>query len=338
MLALTRSLTLAWPQVGQLKHTPPLACEPRRGVHFSCPTCGADLLPVSEGVRSLRCSAGHVVDIAREGHLHLLPPKRVKGAVQEARDEVARSTRAFFEHGGFSAQLDGVAAEVVRAIGCCPSPQAGGTLHLLNTGCGEGALLRRISTQLLDPTTTPLSLWGVDDNKLAVRYAAKRQKAARFAVAASHALPFGDGTVDCVCSLFGGQSLSWDESCRVLRPGGAVVVARAGREHLRELRESLDLYRPNSPKEFSAGLAEKYLRVTTSERFGIEAFDHLMAMTPFVRAATREQQARAREQFFRGGEGGEEGGGALMSTPLTVDVIISTHRVWHGTGGGRFEY
>ena len=119
MLALTRSLTLAWPQVGQLKHTPPLACEPRRGVHFSCPTCGADLLPVSEGVRSLRCSAGHVVDIAREGHLHLLPPKRVKGAVQEARDEVARSSRAFFEHGGFSAQLDGVAAEVVRAIGCC---------------------------------------------------------------------------------------------------------------------------------------------------------------------------------------------------------------------------
>ena len=53
--------------------------------------------------------------------------------------QVTRASRAFFEAGGFEAQLAGVTAEVSRALADCPD---NGERHVLNAGCGEGAYLR----------------------------------------------------------------------------------------------------------------------------------------------------------------------------------------------------
>ena len=50
--------------------------------------------------------------------------------------QVVRASRAFFEAGGFGAQLAGVTAEVSRALADCPDI---GERHVLNAGCGEGA-------------------------------------------------------------------------------------------------------------------------------------------------------------------------------------------------------
>ena len=58
---------------------------------------------------------------------------------------MVRASRAFFEAGGFGAQLAGVTAEVSRALADCPDI---GERHVLNAGCGEGAYLRLRPTEL----------------------------------------------------------------------------------------------------------------------------------------------------------------------------------------------
>ena len=80
-----------------------------------------------------------------------------------------------------------------RALADCPD--TGGRRQVLNAGCGEGAYLRLLERD-------EAQLWGTDVSKLAVRYAAKRQPAAHFAVGSPHALPFSDGSFDVVFSCF----------------------------------------------------------------------------------------------------------------------------------------
>ena len=58
--------------------------------------------------------------------------------------QVTRASRAFFEAGGFEAQLTGVTAEVSRALADCPD---NGERHVLNAGCGEGAYLRLLQRE-----------------------------------------------------------------------------------------------------------------------------------------------------------------------------------------------
>ena len=57
---------------------------------------------------------------------------------------MVRASRAFFEAGGFGAQLAGVTAEVSRALADCPDI---GERHVLNAGCGEGAYLRLLQRE-----------------------------------------------------------------------------------------------------------------------------------------------------------------------------------------------
>ena len=245
--------------------------------------------------------------------MHLMKKAKVKADVQAEGDEMTRAARAFFEAGGFGAQTAGVAAEVSRALSRCPD--LGGARHILNAGCGEGAYLRLLERE-------QAQLWGTDQSKLAVRYAAKRQPAARFAVASPHRLPFADGSFDVVFSVF--APAPWEEFCRVLRPGGAIIVARAGATHLQELRARAGAHEtaPREPKEFSAGLAENYGRLRSAEVLSGALAGRLLEMTPFVRHASPHLRRELE---------------AAVELPVTVDFIISTHRVWLGAAGGRFE-
>jgi len=256
----------------------------------------------------------------------LLPPLRQRAAVVASNDEIARASRAFFEAGGFADQVDGVAAEVVRALSHCPAVDGIGA-QILAAGCGEGVYLRAVERALhlegRQSQGSTYGLWGVDTIKTSVRYAARRQPTARFAVASPHSLPFADGTLDVVFSVFG--PAPWEEFCRVLRPGGAIIVARAGFDHLRSLRGLAEAEEttPRPPKQFTAGLAENYARLRTERAiYSGEKASNLLEMTPFVRSAP----AHVKERLH-----------SLSELTTTVDIIMSTHRVWLGTGGGRFE-
>ena len=96
----------------------------------------ASLLAVDRGGDSggLRCSCGHFVNIAKEGHIHLLPPQRRAPAKDAEADARTRAERAFYEGGGFQAQAEGLADEVLRALGS-RSPR--NPLHVDVTECGR---------------------------------------------------------------------------------------------------------------------------------------------------------------------------------------------------------
>lgn len=271
----------------------------------------------------------------------MLPPKRTDPAVEAEAENIVRASRAFCDCGGFAAQADSLATEVRRAL-----TNGGGTVsggQVLAAGCGEGFYLRRVAECLEEAAAREVAagadkaaaaagdaaderfgLWGTDTNKLAVRYAAKRQPAARFAVASSHRLPFADGSFDIVFSCF--SPAPWEEFCRVLRPGGAVIVARGGRDHLQELRALAGAEPRRPPKEshISQGFGENYLRVRTVDTFAGEAAQHLLAMTPCVHAASPEREQKLQRLAGTGLE-------------TTVDFIITTHRVWLGTANCKYE-
>jgi len=300
----------------------PLRLTPREKVSFLCPSCGGTLVS-SEAASHLKCDSGHVIDVAKEGHVHLLPPvRKSKAGASTDVDDIVRASRLFFEHGGFDEQINGVAQEVVRAV--CDFPRKKGERpQVLFAGCGEGVYMRRTQKLLEAAEVRRVQLWGTDASKLAVRYAARRQPLARFAVASSHRLPFADGSFDVVCASF--SPSSWDEFCRVLRPGGAVITARAGFEHLLQLRHAAGAAdtAPRPPKEFSSGLAENYLRFRTEKViFSGEVKAGLLGMSPFVRNA----QDDVRQHLYN-----------MSEIVCSVDVICTTHRVWLGTARGRFE-
>ena len=118
--------------------------------------------------------------------------------------------------------------------------------------------------------------------------------------------------------------------------------------------------------QFSAGLAENYVRVETRERYRGALAESLLDMTPFVRRAGKAWRDAMLQRpspdsscEAPGGEhvqmrvrhaAGEAGGNHVstredheadsplddecsLATEVTVDVIMSTHRVWLGTGG-----
>jgi len=300
--------------------------------HFTCPSCGLPLLSADATAKTLRCTNGHSFDKAREGHVHLLPPARKPAvALQAEEDAVIRAERAFYEAGGFASQADGLAAEVARALSLCPTANDGaeeGRRQVLGAGCGEGLYLRTVREHLSRDGGAPVvGLWGTDTEKLAVRYAASRQRDAHFAVASPHDLPFADGSLDLVFAAF--APAPWEAFCRVLRPGGAVVVARAGPDHLQELRErvrggSAVEASPSAAltKQYPAALAENYVRVRTREAFTGARAARLLEMTPIVRRAPQSCRDELEREVERG-----------QPLHCTVDLIISTHRVWLGTGG-----
>ena len=219
------------------------AASSRSPLYFRCPSCGDSLLP-SAGGNTLRCASGHAVDAAKEGHYYLLK-RPLAPAIAKETEEMARSARAFHDAGGFATYADSLALEIARALLDGPSPADGPAAprQVLAAGCSDGVYLRAVEQALRsrgvfvgseearrethqsgdksschksegsehasEAQMLKVGLWGVDPCKLAVRYAAKRQPSAHFAVASMHALPFADGVFDLVFSAFG-QS-SWDE-------------------------------------------------------------------------------------------------------------------------------
>jgi 23S rRNA (guanine745-N1)-methyltransferase len=298
-----------------------------REVHFSCPRCSESLLPLVKP-QGLRCSNGHHIDLAREGYAYLMPSKRTKvstAALGPEADAMVRASRAFCESGGFDQIATGVASEVVRAL----SQYSRGTetAHVLAAGCADGFFLRHVAALLEaeQPPSggqPPVHFWGTDVSKLAVRYAARQQPSARFAVASPHQLPFADGSFDVVFSCF--APAPWGEFCRVLRPGGAVVVARAGHEHLQELRPLAGAPPWRASKELSQGFGESYARHRTVSTFTGQSAEHLLAMTPWTRNAPEANQQALRDAMSNG-----------LTT--TFDLIITTHRVWLGTANCEYE-
>ncbi|MFM8356671.1 MAG: putative RNA methyltransferase [Gammaproteobacteria bacterium] len=269
---------------------------------LACPLDGAPMLPVTGG---WRCPSGHHFDIARDGYIHLLPVQHKRSRDPGDSRTMVAARRRYLEAGHYAP----IAAAVCAALLSDAHPDT--TLRCLDAGCGEGYYLRQLAETAAGRS---IEVIGVDISKWAVQAAARRQPQLTWVVASNARLPVLDAALDRVLCLFGFPHPP--EFARVLRPGGEVLLADPGPEHLRELREIIypTLKAPrSSPAQPPAGFAAMPaddLNLSLNLRSG-EAIADLLAMTPHQHRASAEGRAAA---------------AALTHLDLTLDVRLTRWR------------
>lgn len=269
---------------------------------FDALACPLDGEPLNQSGTCWRCPAGHSFDVARQGYLHLLPVQKKRSLDPGDSKDMVAARRRFLNAGFYQ--------PIAEAVNKAVTTRAGDTkpLACLDAGCGEGYYLRQLAASNMDRS---LALVGVDISKWAILAAAKQDKRPRWLVGSNANLPVLSGTLDCVLCLFGFPVYS--EFARVLKPGGILIQADAGPDHLRELREiiypSIKPEKPpmaEVPDGFSDLGTETVRYSLTLESQGAVA--DLLAMTPHLYRASAEGRSRAE---------------ALTSLTVTVEVRLA---------------
>jgi 23S rRNA (guanine745-N1)-methyltransferase len=156
-------------------------------------------------------------------------------------------------------------------------------------------------------------LCGFDLSRDAVEAAAKAARResldSHFAVASLFELPLAEASVDAVASLFELPlaEASVDavvnifapcaeaEFCRVLKPGGVLILVGAGERHLLGLKRALydETYENAQRADLPAGMALVERQVVRDEIVvvGKEQIEHLFSMTPYYwRTSSQDKQ------------------------------------------------
>lgn len=298
--------------------------------HLRCPVCAAPLHPYD---REVRCPKRHSFNIAKQGYLGLLSGFKATSG-DDAAMAAARDT--FLSSGAYAPLAGEVAARAAAIVAAAsdgrahdPSGErtarhgAGQTADrnaaaaspvadppfIVEAGCGTGYYL----AAALDAVPEARG-FGFDTG---VRGLRRATRAHNRAIVGSwdvyRPFPLADGCADVVLDVFSPRNP--DEFARVLRPGGALVVARPSAEHLCELRAALSgMVRIDPVKEdrlhraldgrFSEGESS---RVEYTIQPTLDQARALVAMTPSARHADA---------------------GALttdsLPTLITVSVLVST--------------
>lgn len=247
---------------------------------FLCPHCRG---PLTENAAGLVCPAGHAFDRARSGYVNLLAPG--KGGNHGDDRMMVRARRAFLDGGYYaplSDALNGLALRYARP-----------GLRVFDAGCGEGYYTARLRQALAEAGMEP-EVFGVDISRDALNAAGKRDRALELAVASVYALPVAEESCDALLSVF--SPLCLPEFRRVLRPGGAFLMAYPLEEHLWQLKEAVyDEPYPNRPDpDEREGFV---LETRRTLRYSItlpdtETIGNLFKMTPYYYKTSRRDQEK----------------------------------------------
>lgn len=183
-----------------------------------CPAC---LSPLAAAQGSLICARRHAYDVARHGYVTLLPSARRCCPVGD--DAGMINARAAIMDAGHFEPLTTALAERACSLALPDSSV------VLDAGAGTGHHLVGVLAELQGAVGV-----AVDVSRAASRRAARaHHRIARVRSDIWEEIPLCDATVDLAISVFAPRNP--DELARVLRPGGAVVVATPAPDHLQEL-------------------------------------------------------------------------------------------------------
>lgn len=249
---------------------------------YRCPLCHHPLVDCGNG---LGCAQGHRFDRAREGYVHLLPANR-KGSRMPGDDKaMIQARRRFLDAGHYQALTDALTAMLVAL-----SPR-----QVVDIGCGEGHFTQALAAALPDAR-----IHGIDISKYAIKRAAKSYPQAEFCVASNRDLPFADNSADVITRIYAPSHS--DELERVLAPGGSLVIASPGPQHLLALRQRIydKVNQHQDSPQVPAGLTlVESQRVIGSMTLAANEAADLLEMTPFGWHASDElKQALAEQEHF----------------------------------------
>jgi len=244
-----------------------------------CPICG-DMLHKSD--RAYVCPRRHSFDIARQGHVHLLPVQNKHSLQPGDTKEQVLARRAFLD-AGFYAPIADALCDLAVSRGC-KGP-------VLDVGCGEGYY----STQLA--RTLEAELVGIDISKEAVRCAAGRYKNALWLCASAAHLPVAEHSIGLVTSLF--ALTVPEEFARVLRPEGAFIQVLAAEDHLLGLKNIIYPHLTHKEKDITPSVPGFRLAESRQLRFSFtvegEQVQNLLSMTPHVYRIGKEGAQHLRQ-------------------------------------------
>ena len=243
-----------------------------------CPVCKQPGALTADG-RVFRCcgASSHSFDLSQSGYLNLSRSQKSGGDSAEA----VRARSAFLEKGYYQPLADRLRSMLDQAD----------ARVVIDAGCGEGYYTNRMAQN-------GRTVLGADLSKAAVNHAAKQAKrtgnGAFFLVASLFDLPVADGCADAVVSLF--APCAEQEFLRVLKPGGILILAGAGEDHLMGLKRAL--YRTPYRNPGRADLP-RGMKLLSQERLTYRAkicgrgdIEALFSMTPYYFRTAREDREK----------------------------------------------
>lgn len=240
---------------------------------FICPVCKSELF-LSE--KTYKCSQNHCFDVSKDGYVNLLM-SRQSNLKRHGDDKLmVRARRDFLERGFYDELREKLCQTVKETV---PKNAA-----IVDAGCGEGYY----TLGFLE--STDCEIFGIDISKEALKYAAKRVKKGKFAVASAFSLPFRDNSVDCVVSIFAPSA--YEEFSRILKSDGKLIKAVPLDEHLWELKCAVynEPYK-NKPEKRNDELFNLVSAEEIKYRINLDNKDdiaNLFKMTPYYYKTGRE--------------------------------------------------
>ncbi len=248
---------------------------------WACPHCRHALHASTDGA-TFACVNRHSFDRASEGYVNLLPPNRKRTREPGDNPLMVAARRRVHDSNVYRPLADALVGELTDL------PVAGAVLDL---GCGEGYYCDALSRAM------PASrLLGIDISRPAVRMAAKRVRAANFAVASAYQLPLLDASLEAIVRVFAPSDDA--EVTRVLKPGQFYLEVCPAPRHLWQVRARLY----DTPREHATArmdIAGLQLLRQHSVQYEVVPDPALLAdiisMTPFAHRGHREKRDSLRE-------------------------------------------
>lgn len=247
-----------------------------------CPVCAGNL---EISGNSYVCPNRHSFDIARSGYVNLLLSKHAGKTVHGDNKLMVQARRDFLEKGYYALLCNALCDTV------CGFAKNGSIIF--DAGCGEGYYTAAVRDKI-DQSDIAAEMYGIDVSKIAAEAAAKRKKQIAFAAASVFHIPAADQSCDVLMTLF--APYCGEEYHRILKPGGAMIMAIPGESHLWQLKQAVyDTPYKNEVKPYDlegfehTGVQRISYSISLDSQQDIRS---LFSMTPYYYKTGRKEQER----------------------------------------------
>ncbi len=175
-----------------------------------CPKCKLELNKVDY---TYKCINNHNYDIAKSGYLNLLLSRFNAGDTKEML--VARD--CFLKQDFYLPMIKEIASRFSYDHPI-----------VVDCGCGTGYYTNHLSQMI------PGKYIGIDISKIAIDFAAKKNKDVLYLVASNNSIPLADTSCDILLNIF--APYSDKEFARILNTRGKLITVSANMNHLQELK------------------------------------------------------------------------------------------------------